>query len=199
MIEVSVIHRNERVNDALKNSIFKMRYDVFKTRLAWDVKTSNGLEKDHYDELNPVYLAANDNKNQLQGCWRMLPTNAPYMLQDTFPELSNGEEIPSNKKIWEISRWASAPSSNDSYAQAVASESTFKLIKSAYDFAINNDIDHYVVVTSVAMERLVKQIGLPLRRFSNKKSTRIGKVLSVALWIDINEQFYNIVYPSKAA
>ena len=30
----------------------------------------------------------------LRGCWRLLPTEGPYMLKDSFPELLHGAEAP---------------------------------------------------------------------------------------------------------
>jgi len=199
MIDVQVIRGNQIGNQSMMTDMFQLRHEVFENRLGWSVESSNGLEMDKYDGLDPVYMAAKNTEEKLQGCWRMLPTDGPYMMRDIFPELAAGESIPNKNNIWEISRWASVACESDLRAQAHANETTLELIKTAYDFAVENNIDHYIVVTSVAMERLVKRLGLPVRRFGNKSSTQLGNVLSVALWVDINEQFHQIVYPSKVA
>ena len=59
--------------------------------------------------------------------------------------------------------------------------------------------DQFVTVTSVALERLLKRTGLPIRRFGDGKAQRVGKVLTVACWVDINEQFAGVVYPQAGA
>lgn len=199
MIDVQVIRGAQCGNESVMKDMFQLRHEVFEQRLGWSVKSYNGLEIDEYDALEPVYMAANNSEKKLQGCWRMLPTNGPYMMRDIFSELGAGEAIPNDENTWEISRWASIACNSDPRAQAHANETTIGLIRTAYDFAIENNINHYIVVTSVAMERLVKRIGLPVRRFGNQRSTRVGNVLSVALWVDINEQFSQVVYPSKVA
>jgi acyl homoserine lactone synthase len=68
------------------------------------------------------------------------------------------------------------------------------MIRSVYDFAQQHGIQRYITVTSVALERLLKRTGLPISRFGNHKAQRVGKVLTVACWVDINEQFRNVVY-----
>jgi acyl homoserine lactone synthase len=73
------------------------------------------------------------------------------------------------------------------------------MIRSLLPFAEEHGIRHYVFVTSVALERLVTRIGLPLRRFGDGQAQRVGKVLSVACWLDVNEQFRQAVGSGKGA
>ena len=63
------------------------------------------------------------------------------------------------------------------------------MLKKIYEFALKNKIERYVTVTSVAVERLFKRTGFPISRFGDGKATRVGKVLSAACWVEINEQF----------
>jgi acyl homoserine lactone synthase len=63
-----------------------------------------------------------------------------------------------------------------------------------YEFSIQNGIRRYVLVTSVAVERLLTRIGFPIHRLGNHKPQYIGKVLTIACWVDINEQFRQVVY-----
>ena len=68
------------------------------------------------------------------------------------------------------------------------------ILRQIYDYAIENKVDRYVAVTSAAMERVLRRAGIPIRRFGDGKLTRIGKVMSVCIWVDINEQYRNAVY-----
>jgi acyl homoserine lactone synthase len=174
--------------------MYCFRYKVFYERLGWDVGNENGMERDFYDELDPIYMLARNYQNEIEACWRLLPTTGPYMLKDTFPQLLCGDEAPQDPVIWELSRFAVLPSDSTEQTQATLNLLTFDMIRSVYDFAQQHGIQRYITVTSVALERLLKRTGLPISRFGNHKAQRVGKVLTVACWVDINEQFRNVVY-----
>lgn len=195
MNNVTVDYANSaKLSPALIQSMFHLREKVFKGRLGWDVTSIDGKEKDEFDELNPVYMMSCNTQRQLEGCWRILPTVGPYMLKDIFPQLLRGEEIPEDENIWELSRLAVQPQQQHHRLKANLNEVTFDMFRSVYDFAIDNNINRYVVVTSAAIERLLKQVGIPTQRFGDGKLTKIGKVTSVCIWVDINEQFRQAVY-----
>lgn len=183
----------------LLEKMFIFRDRVFRVNLGWDVKSDNGQERDMYDALRPFYMLARNKSNEVHGCWRLLPTTGPYMLKDTFPQLLAEHNAPQDPSIWEISRFAVTASGHDERVQVMMNTVTFSMIRSAYDFAHSLGIQRYIAVTSVALERLLKRIGLPVSRFANLPAQRIGKVLTVACWIDINDQFRDVVYPRGAA
>lgn len=174
--------------------MFRLRDEVFNKRLGWDLKTRNGLERDDYDELHPVYMIVRTSSTKVSGCWRLLPTTGPYMLQKTFPQLLQGEAAPSSTDTWEISRFAMAPTSPDDARQVNLGAATFEMIQHAVRFADEHGIRRYVFVTSVALERLLKRIGLNIRRFGNGKAQFIGDVLSVACWIDIDDDCRRVAF-----
>ena len=49
-----------------------LRYRVFKERLGWDVDGRDGVEKDAFDALDPVYLLYRADDGQIRGCVRLL-------------------------------------------------------------------------------------------------------------------------------
>ena len=73
------------------DNMFQLRDLVFNQRLGWEVKSRNGRERDDFDDLDPTYMVSVDRPNKVEGCWRLLPTLGPYMLQKTFPELLIGD------------------------------------------------------------------------------------------------------------
>ena len=186
--------QSQKFSPALIQSMFQLRDDVFKGRLGWDVTSFDGKEKDEFDELNPVYMMSSNRHRQLEGCWRILPTTGPYMLKDVFPQLLRGEAVPEAPDIWELSRLAVQPRMGHHRTKANLNEVTFDMFREVYDFAVANNISRYVVVTSAAIERMLRLVGIPTQRFGDGKLTRIGKVLSVCIWVDINEQFQQAVY-----
>jgi acyl homoserine lactone synthase len=59
----------------------KLRAKVFKDRLGWEVPVLSGMEIDGYDALDPYYMLIRaPGSSALRGCWRLLPTEGPYML-----------------------------------------------------------------------------------------------------------------------
>lgn len=188
--------RGSQLDQSILNSIFALRHRIFSERLNWDVCSTHGLEYDEFDSMDPTYITAvNKSTESAEGVWRLLPTDGAYMLKDIFPQLLAGEEAPETSNIWEISRFAVEPSEKESWGSVHSI--TFELIRQVYHFAVSNGITHYVAVSSVALERLLKRLGLPLRRFGDGKSTMVGKVRSVAFWVDINDQFYDAVYSTS--
>lgn len=176
------------------DAMFRFRHKVFYERLGWDVPIQDGIERDSYDELNPVYLVAKNRNGAVEGCWRLLPTTGPYMLKNTFPQLLCGDEAPEDATIWEMSRLAILPSESRERIQVTLNALTFELIRAVYLFSLQNNIHRYVLVTSVAVERLLKRVGFPIYRLGNYKPQYVGKILTVACYVDINEKFRQAVY-----
>ncbi|MGH8656239.1 MAG: acyl-homoserine-lactone synthase [Gammaproteobacteria bacterium] len=179
--------------------MFRLRHTVFYQRLRWDVKSIGDLERNDYDELAPVYLVSRDHQRRVDGCLRLFPTTGSYMLKDTFPELLRGEAAPSDPHVWELSRFTVTPSSGEDCRQASLSNAALDMMRRLYEFGRENDIHSYVAVISVSLERLLRSIGLPLRRFGDGKTQRIGTVLSVACWIPVNEESRRALYATLDA
>lgn len=186
-----------RFGQSVLLDMFAFRHQVFYRRLGWEVHTRYELEYDEFDDMDPVYMVAESHGGEIEGCWRLLPTLGPYMLSDTFPQLLKGEPVPRDRHVWELSRFAVATREDAVEQQAPLNDVTMSMIREVYDFALSHDIHEYVTVTSVALERLLRRTGLPIRRFGDGKAQRVGKVLTVACHVDINDQFRNVVYPDS--
>lgn len=182
------------LDDGTRNEMFRFRHKVFYERLGWEVPIQNGIERDSYDDLNPIYLVAKNTYGEVEGCWRLLPTTGPYMLKNTFAQLLCGDPAPQDPTVWEMSRLAVLPSNSRERVQVTLNPITFDLIRAVYEFSIQNGIRQYVLVTSVAVERLLTRIGFPIHRLGGHKPQYVGKVLTVACYVDINEQFREAVY-----
>ena len=173
------------LNRSTMLDMYRFRHKVFHDRLGWEVASRFGMEIDVFDALNPVYVVAKDEASRVEGCWRMLPTTGPYMLKDTFPQLLRGENAPEEAQIWELSRFAAESTETGDLAQGNLGLVTLEMIRSIVDFAQRWGITHFVTVTSVAVERLMKRAGIPMRRFGDSRAERVGKVLSVACWVNV--------------
>ena len=114
-----------------------------------------------------------------------------FMLKDTFSELLRGESPPCEDDVWELSRFA--VDVENMGAMALFNPVVLSLICSAYEYAERNNIRRYVTVTSVALEKLFRRIGFTVKRFGDQRAQKVGSVLSVACYIDMDAQARSVV------
>ncbi|MEO7496886.1 MAG: acyl-homoserine-lactone synthase [Massilia sp.] len=172
----------------------KLRAKVFKDRLGWEVPVLSGMEIDGYDALEPMYMMIREpGDGVLRGCWRLLPTEGPYMLKDSFSVLLHGQDAPAHPRIWELSRFAIETEGN---ARFGFSEITMESIGEIIAFGHRSGIDQYVTVTTTAIERLLRRAGVVTRRFG--APVQIGVEKAVALSIDVAAT-HAIMFESRLA
>lgn len=184
------INRSD-LNENTTNDIFNKRYNVFHKRLQWDVKIEDNKEIDNYDELDPVYVVSKSN-GAVAGSMRLLPTTGIYMLKDTFPVALEGELAPISESAWEISRFF-VDKGRDNSPSSYANTHTIELMRSAYYFATSNSITQFVMVTTVAIERYMKFLGFKTERFGRGESVYLGKEKSVALKLNIDDNYLSVI------
>jgi acyl homoserine lactone synthase len=168
--------------------MYRLRARVFKERMKWDIPVLSGMEIDGYDALDPHYLLIKD-RNSVRGCWRLMPTEGPYMLRDTFPELLNGRAAPCDARIWELSRFAIDTEGAQGFGfTSIALET----MRSLFLFGQDKGIDLYVAVTTVAIERMMRRAGIVVERFG--PPVQIGVEKTVALAILNTEETYAALF-----
>ena len=92
----------------LAEAMFRDRADQFKTRLGWEVSVDeSGLERDEYDDENPLYVIWENADGTHGGSMRLLPTVGRTMINDHFIHLTDGVRIQS-PLIWECTRFCLA-------------------------------------------------------------------------------------------
>lgn len=162
--------------------MYRLRANIFKERMGWDVSIMGGMEIDGYDALDPSYMVIYEHGNVVRGCCRLLPTDGPYMLKDTFPELLHGQPAPEDKTVWELSRFAIKTDGTDKFGFA---ELALDSMREMVSFGDRMGIDRFVIVTTTAVERLLRKAGIAIKRFG--PPIRIGVENSVALDIDLGD------------
>jgi acyl homoserine lactone synthase len=161
-----------------------LRFRVFKERLDWAVQAENGMERDRFDALKPVYLLHLGNDDRIQGCVRLLPSIGPNMLRDVFPQLLGGNPYPSDPGIWESSRFAlelspAMPRSENGLAKA-----TFELFAGMIEFGLSRSLRGIMTVTDLRMERILRRANWPLERLSD--AGMIGSTQAVAGILEVS-------------
>lgn len=167
----------------------RLRTRIFKEEMGWDVPVMSGMEIDGYDAIDPYYMIIRDPLKGLRGCLRILPTEGPYMLKDTFPELLYGQEAPAGKKTWELSRFA--VKSDDSRGFGF-SGMTLDVLRAIVSFGDQMGIENYVLVTTISIERMMRRAGFAVTRFG--PPIRIGVEIAVAIDFDIGEQTHEALF-----
>jgi acyl homoserine lactone synthase len=189
MIEVLTSNIPGRLLSAdILDSMFRLRSAVFCDRLGWDLETVRGRELDRYDDLDPTYMVVRDRMrpNHALGSWRLLPTTGPYMLRDVFPELLDGQPLPADPRIWEISRYAIASDGVATRPGFGFGEISVAMWRHLLSFSREMGIEAYVGVTSIAVERLVRKLGLGFHRLGSPR--RYGGVPNIAFRIPMDAQ-----------
>ena len=184
MINIECKNKDTLSNNEYKD-LLSLRYRVFKKRLNWDIESTDQLESDNYDHSGTTYLIAKE-EQKMVGCWRILPTCGTYMLKDTFPQCLGGDEAPVSESIYELSRFA-VERSDSASSHYTPSSVTIEMFKAVYLYGIQHSITHYVTVTSTGVEKLLKRIGVPHKRFGDSKVHLLGDTRSVALLIPVDD------------
>ena len=173
------------ISAPLLDSMYSLRHAMFAERLQWKVQSQNGKERDWFDRLEPTYVVAHSpvDPRRATGSWRLLPTTGPYMLKDIFPELLHGTDAPAQPDVWEASRFAVAR--HDQGASFGMNETPVAMIREMLRFVRRNGVREIVTVTSVGVERLIRNLGLATHRFG--PALQIGDVRAVALRIPMDD------------
>lgn len=163
-------------------AMHRLRHEVFRERLKWDVRCEDDSELDEFDEMDPIYMIVKNSDGKLFGCWRLLPTEGPYMMKDTFPQTLCGQSAPQHPHVWELSRFAL---SRHEGAVNRFCDTVMQMIEKVVTYAVENNISRFVTVTTVGIERLMRVVGVPMSRFG--VPIQVGIEKTVALSLDVSE------------
>lgn len=166
--------------------MYRLRYRVFKERLDWGVETQNGMEKDRFDALGPVYLLQRSADDRIQGCVRLLPTIGPNMLSDVFPTLLGDRAAPARASIWESSRFAVDVPPGSAATTTGLSLPTVELFAGMIEFGLSLGLIDIVTVTDLRVERILRRAAWPLRRIAEPH--QIGSTTAVAGYLEVSTE-----------
>ena len=104
MILVIEPHNASRHKQLLE-AMFRLRARVFRDKMKWDVNVVDGMERDEYDDLDPVYIVLTDETaSEVYGSLRLLPTTGPTLLANTFSDTLPDAANLTAPTIWECTR-----------------------------------------------------------------------------------------------
>jgi acyl homoserine lactone synthase len=190
------IGMRQEFDNADINEMYRLRARVFHGRLGWEIPTIAGMEIDGYDALGPYYMLIHGEGGKLRGCWRLMPTEGPNMLKDTFPQLLHGAQAPVGRHIWELSRFAIETGGEE---QSFGfTDMTIHAIQEVMLFAKRMGITDYVTVTTTPIERLLRRTGIDISRLG--APLQIGVERAVALNVAVSPKTMTSLFgPMPAA
>lgn len=183
MMQLITPENYAQFTDALAN-MHRLRFRVFKERLDWAVHAENGMERDRFDKLEPVYLLHSGNDHRIQGCVRLLPSTGPNMLRDVFPQLLGGNPCPSDPRIWESSRFALELSPAMPRTENGLAKATFELFAGMIEFGLSRSLTGIMTVTDLRMERILRRANWPLERLGD--AGMVGATQAVAGTLEVS-------------
>ena len=156
----------------LARAMFRDRADQFHTRLGWAVQVDpDGLERDDYDDENPLYVIWENADGSHGGSMRLLPTVGRTMVNDHFTHLTDGVSIRS-PFIWECTRFCLSRGAAPGVAAA--------LMLAGGEVMRQFDVRHYVGVFDARMVRIYRRIGASPEVLGTQGQGR--EAISVGLW-----------------
>ncbi|MCO6523399.1 MAG: hypothetical protein J6562_00055 [Candidatus Schmidhempelia sp.] len=144
------------IPQSIKNEFYKLRKEVFKDRLDWQVEVKEGQEIDIYDNENATYLLCFYHDILIAGA-RFIPTIYPYMAQGPFNPFFS-KPFPVAKDIIESSRFFIH---KDRIIELKLNKQPLTALLLLYMHQYANKLTYKSIVTIVSkpMSRIVKNNG----------------------------------------
>lgn len=127
------------------DQMFHDRKRVFVDRLGWRLPLAGPtMEIDQFDTDQAIYLLAlAPGTGRHLGSVRLLPSMAPHLMGEVFPDLC-ADGVPIGPAIWEASRLCTSPDVRDTRTLLAVHR---RLALAMIEFALRAGIDAYTCVT----------------------------------------------------
>ena len=147
----------EDQNCDLVDALLQFRKKLFVDILAWDLRVTNGRERDQFDNAAAVHCALFVGE-RLAGGFRAIRSDHAYLAQSVFPNLATLGRFPRRRDVWEISRFGVLPGR----ARMQAARSNYTAM---FRFAHSRQASALVAVVDLNHERLLGTLGIRTRRY----------------------------------
>ena len=170
--------RNRRNHPREVDEMFRLRAEVFRDRMGWDVTVRDGWEIERFDEIDPLYLLCLDEHEMVRGSVRLLPTTGPNMLNDVFSELLPAGVPVRSALMWESSRFSVDHRSLAERTENKINRVTGELLIGIFDVAARAGLEFIVSVYDVMMGRVLRRAGCHAEPLG--PAMLVGKTMSYA-------------------
>lgn len=147
----------------LTSEMFKLRARQFSSRRKWSVSVRQGMEFDHFDDLNPTYICSVTESWKLLGSLRVLSTEGPYMASTIFPETFGGNPVVRSPNAYECSRFCVDNTAAREFLGGVTFV-TRELLWGLFSYVCGMGGNQIIAVHDLYMERILSRAGcIPIR------------------------------------
>lgn len=144
MIDAITLETAHHLGDALA-SMHRLRHRVFVERQKYQVPTYRNMEWDQFDTPAAVYLVWRDEDGEARAVTRLIPTTLPYMIQELWADLVDGQTLPSDENVWEATRFGIDRGLSPDKRREVLGE----LVCGCLEFGLRNDIAEFLCVMPI--------------------------------------------------
>jgi N-acyl-L-homoserine lactone synthetase len=165
------------------DEMFRLRARQFRDRLGWDVEVKDGWERDHYDDMNPLYLVSKDEQSgQVAGCLRCLPTTGPTMMRDVFDQYFDEPFHIASPLIWECTRFAIEPAiATSRFTPTGLCLTTHELMLGTCEVGMTAGVEQIVGVFDRNMIRIWRRTGVSPEIVARSDKLPTGTIY-IGLW-----------------
>lgn len=144
--------------------MYRLRARQFGERRGWRVDVRDGLEKDRFDDLNPLYVCVLSESRKLMASLRLLPTTGPHMLSDVFSEVMSTAGVIRHPLILESSRFCVDTEASREVGPEGINLVTRELLFGLFSTAQTAGIENIISVYDVFVERILRRAGCRFER-----------------------------------
>ncbi len=144
--------------------MYRLRAKQFSVRRGWRVEVQDGLERDHFDDLNPLYICVLGQDQRLLASLRLLPTTGPHMLSDVFPEVMGDSGIVRHPLVWESSRFCVDTDAARDFGADGINIITRQVLAGLFQTMHEAGIRNVISVYDVFVERILRRAGCSFDR-----------------------------------
>jgi len=177
--------------------MYRLRARQFSERRGWRVTVHDGLEKDRFDEMNPLYICVVTEARQLLASLRLLPTTGPHMLSDVFPEVMGDAGIIRHPLILESSRFCVDTKAATVFGSEGINLVTRELLHGLFSTAQSAGMQNIISVYDVYVERILRRAGCDFDRLG--PVVKYDDLRTVAGLFDVNDDVIESVGGKRQA
>lgn len=159
---MKILKSNDREEyPELFTQMFRGRTRVFHERLQWPVTVEKDLEIDFYDrELDPTYILDLDDRGDVRGSLRLLPTTGSTMIQREFVDFFDEPVDVIDPSMWECTKFC---------VHSGESGTSIRLLIALHDLCTSSGIERIIGLYELQMERVYAHLGWEPERLARAK------------------------------
>lgn len=175
---------SRNIHSDLISCVARYRYRVFVEKLGWRMNCKVDMEQDQFDRDDTVHVIALNDRDDIIGSARLLPTTRPYLLGTVFPQLLGASAPPASADVWELSRFAAVDFGNpdQSALSQFSSAVAVSLLRQSINCAASRGAQKLITVSPVGVERLLRRNGFTATRAGSP--VIVDGNFTTAYWID---------------